>query len=315
MNYEDTINQIKDLLNITEKSKSIKNISIEKGIKIYFEYLETKVNRNTIEHYKNHITTIYRYLKENKIKTFNQLNEKQIYKYIEYCKMRENKARTINIRLGMIKRMKNYLISKNLIEDKKININQLRETKPKIKYLKLEDIEKVLKEKNRLSAENRLIVDLLIQTGMRRTDITNIKLKNISFTNQSIFIEDNKTHIEMEYFVDGQLLIDILDQAKNKRYWLFESNKGQITADKISSVFKRLKKKTGIKELSPHKLRHSYATYLVKNNINIYQVAKLLGHTNINTTMRYLHEDTETLKKITLETNPLTLIKKKSIGK
>ncbi len=282
---------------------------------MYFEYLKTKVNKNTIEHYKNHITTIYKYLKNNKINTFNDLNNKEIYKYIEHCRTRENKARTINIRIGMIKRIKNYLIAENLIEDNKINIKQLREVKPKIKYLKLEEIKKLLNAIDKLSNENQLIVKILIQTGMRRTDITNIKIKNISFTNQSIIIEDNKTHLEMEYYIDTQLLIDILEQVKKRKYWLFESNKGQISATRVSSIFNRLKKKTGIKELSPHKLRHSYATYLVKNNVNIYQVSKLLGHTNINTTMRYLHEDTEILKKITLETNPLTLIKKKSISK
>lgn len=124
-----------------------------------------------------------------------------------------------------------------------------------------------------LKLQNQIIILLLISTGIRRTKLTKILIKNINIENKTILLTHTKTHKNRYSYIHDDLIEGIIWLTSKNKTYLFETDDHQqITPDSIYSVLKRLGNIIGIKDLSSHKLRHSFATYLIKNNVNIREV-------------------------------------------
>ena len=313
INWNDFFNGVSNFIkNQNEEKEILKDLNISIAFKYYLEYVKNNFEEGNYNFCKSHLKTILQYLNANGLINYSQITSIELEKYKSYCLSNGNKASTINKRIQLINRVYNYLNKMNLINLPKITAIKLIEDKPTIKYIQMNDIKKIINySENYLSLENQIIIKILIATGCRRKDITRIKIKDINFNSNEIYLETSKTHISRTFYLDQQLMNDIKIQAKNKKVYLFESEESKpITSDKISSIFKRLKKVLNIENLSPHKLRHSYATYLIKSNVNVSIVKELLGHQTLEMTMRYVHNDMEELKNNSLKYNPLNQIKK-----
>lgn len=148
-----------------------------------------------------------------------------------------------------------------------------------------------------------------MNTGIRRSELIHIKIENIDIELCTIFLSKTKTNKPRNIYFNQELKNAIAQLCSINKVYLFETEDNkQITADSISSVLKRLGRKINIPDLSTHKFRHSYATYLIKSNVNIREVQELMGHTNLNTTMRYLHNSKKEIAEHSQNFNPLSLI-------
>ena len=154
--------------------------------------------------------------------------------------------------------------------------------------------------KDSVELRNQLIILLLITTGIRRTELSLLKKKNINFNDNSIFLDHTKTGETRYIYFDEyikQLLKNIIKQ-NDSEYIIVESrdNKEPFNADNITKLLTKIKRKLGFEALSPHILRHTFATTLLKNGANIESVRILMGHANIKTTQIYLHLDEKTVR-------------------
>lgn len=226
-----------------------------------------------------------------------------------------NKASTINKMIGAIKTLISYLEDLELINPVNIKIKKLKEEIPKIETIDIKTLQMVIDElKYHHSKQHQLIFQLFIGTGIRRTELIHIKRNNIDFINNSIYLERTKTGQTRFIYFDNLIKELILNEIKikPKSEYLFVNHDGQqLTTSAIDSLFLRIKKELNILVLSPHKLRHTYATMIMQKEKDIEQVRLLLGHTTYDMTKRYLHLSNEQLKETSLNSNPLNSLNRK----
>ncbi len=253
------------------------------------------------------ILFINTFFKSIKINYFNDIDNLAIEKYINYESC--NKPKTINKRIKAIETLINYLIELNLMEHKNFKFKKLSEVKPKIEIVDKDTLHEVIETVKLKPLIYQVIILLSIQTGIRRNELANIKVKNINFKENSIFLEFTKTNNPRFIFIDDflkGLILKLINQNNQKEYLIGNVLNRETIANQITRIFYKLKRELNLEKFSSHQLRHTYATYLLKNGVDIHSVSKLLGHTSIQMTQRYLHVNNNDLKKKSISCNPLS---------
>lgn len=203
---------------------------------------------------------------------------------------------------------KKAILKHHLIKERGISEEKAELMIPKIKGLKSKQrqgLTKIqLKEYNRLAdvicEPSRTILLLLPLTGMRISEICNLQYNNlIEIGDRYIFKfigKGDKERVVPLSLKAQRILISFIDEFPNKEF-IFKSNKGRpITPRAVRKHTKKIQDNSNtINELSPHILRHTFATTMDKNGVSMKKLQKLLGHSNITTTSRYLHPTTEDL--------------------
>lgn len=159
---------------------------------------------------------------------------------------------------------------------------------------------------NTNNIKHRCIVELLYSAGLRRSELINLKINDIDSKRMLIRINGAKGNKDRYSLLANSVLIDLrtyFKEWKPKEY-LFEGQKGgQYSAESVLKIIKKSALKAKISQnISPHVLRHSFATHLLENGTNLRQIQTLLGHSSSKTTEIYTHVATNTFKSIK---NPL----------
>ena len=218
------------------------------------------------------------------------INYESCLQFMSTLKEQGYSANTINKHISYIKRLfkHNELYS---------NIFKIRKIKEKfVTFGTCEDdpeevIKKVLPT---LSLQNQLILVLLYDTGVRLTEMLNIEYENVDWKNRYIYLTITKTGRQRYVFFTKEFKKLATNFRKNHNSkWLFYNQKTgeKLKVSAIESLFKRIRQKMGIKNFSPHRLRHSLSTELYSNGCDLLQISSILGHSNVNTTKRYIHPD------------------------
>lgn len=169
---------------------------------------------------------------------------------------------------------------------------------------KLQILEIIEKEPNK---KHKLIIETLYSTGLRVSEIITLKLENIDFENKIINIKGGKGDKDRITIISQKILNKIKDyvQSNNPKKYIFESEwrgrKKQLDERTIQLIVKNAGLRIKLK-ISPHTLRHSFATHLLEQGTDIRYIQKLLGHSKLETTQIYTHVAKNNLKNIR---NPL----------
>ena len=150
--------------------------------------------------------------------------------------------------------------------------------------------------------KHKFILSLAYAAGLRVSETINLKVKDIDLEELTIHVKNGKGRKDRITIFPEKLKSDFhnLIAWKNANDFVFESNRGRkLTATTLQKVFKKALQKAGIKkDASFHSLRHSFATHLLENGIDVRYVQVLLGHQNIRTTQIYTKVTNPTLKNI-----------------
>lgn len=278
-----------------------------KYINDFLKYLKV------IKKYSNYTIVSY----ENDLKEFfdfntNLLNidEKNIQDYLEYlysCNLNRN---SIARKLSSLRSFYNYLFKERLIEKNYfLEISNPKKKEALPKYAKSNDLEKIFKSIDKstpLGKRNYLIFELLYATGIRVGELVNIKLEDINLYDKTIKIYGKGSKERMVIYGSycEQALRDYLEKArpillKEKNDYLFLNKNGtRLSARFIRKIFDNQILKCQIEyKISPHTLRHTFATDMLNAGADLITVKELLGHSSINTTGIYTHITNEQLKK------------------
>ncbi len=284
---------------------------MEKHIEEYLIYLRTvrTYSENTITSYRNDLLSFSSYLKEKHI-NYLQLEKENIWEYLKYLTEIKLNDRTIARHLTALRSFYTYLQEDNIIER---NIFQMiqnpKQKKTLPNSLNNEEIEKLFQFDNLKTPwdkQIRLIFELLYATGMRVSELSNITLKEIDFNESSIRTMGKGKKERIVYFGEyaKEALTDFLkvrDELliNGKIDYLFVNKLGgKLSRSSIEKIVQ--KRIIGLDlqhHVSPHTLRHTFATHLLENGADIRTVQELLGHEQLETTQIYTHLSNAYLRK------------------
>ena len=293
-------------------------MKIEVAIQKFLEYLEKELNytKITIVDYHNDLMIFVNYINNNKLNYLN-LSKANIIDFLKFLDDKKYANKSIARFLSTIRSFYSYLVEIKLLEDnifKRIRNPKIEKKLPN--YLNVVEVEKLLnalKEDTKEEIRNKCLVELLYSTGIRVSEASNIKLEDIDQSNMTIRIFGKGRKERITYF--GASFKSILEKYLQVRkeflkkgeidYLFINSIGGKLSRNSIENIFVKISKMEEVEhKLSPHTLRHTYATHLLNNDADLRSVQELLGHENLSTTEIYTHVSNERLKAEYLKYHP-----------
>ena len=287
-----------------------------KLISTYLDYCKThkRLSSHTIRAYKNDLMQFYNSDYDN------------VESYIEQLTRSNIKTNTLRRKIACMKVFYNYLKYQNIIEENPFN--QLRfqfrteKVLPKtIPYDILKSIFIYLKQKvivsktdyqKQKAERNLLIISLLLSTGIRISELCHIHLKDINLSNKTLHII-GKGKKERILFLGDQTTFNLLETYINKNGkesndFLFPGKHSPkpLSEQSVRLILKRIVEQNSLsKTITPHMFRHSFATMLLDNDVDIRYIQQILGHSSISVTQIYTHSKQ---KEILSSFNPVSAI-------
>lgn len=277
---------------------------MNENLESYRNYLkyERAYSDNTVGAYMNDLNKYEEFLKKDILES----DTEDLERYLKYIKNLE--STTVAHKITSIKSYFNYNIKRGIVSVNPADkVSRPKLTKHLPEYLTEEEVGKLLdvEVKSPYDYRNKTILELLYSSGIRISELVNIKTPN--YDSEECLIRIMGKGSKERIVPLGDYAINIMNDYMNnyrplinKKHtdYVFVNNRG----DKISRqfIFKVIKKealKKGIKkDISPHTLRHTFATHLLKNGADLRIIQELLGHENISTTQIYTHVTNNKLK-------------------
>ena len=274
-------------------------------IKDFIEYiLKKNYSLYTYNSYISDLYYFYLFVKKDLLK----VNEEDIRDYLEHLNMKHEKPTSVRRKISSFKSFYKFLYLNNYMDKKdyplvKIVYPKLEKRLPKFIYYNdlLEIINESSKDKD--GVRDRLIIEMLYATGVRVSELINIKYSDIDYNNKRIRVCGKGNKERIVYF--GDYALDVLKEYKathlqDKNGYVFTNSKGvQITDRGVRYIIDNIMKKLSVKvHVTPHVLRHTFATDMLNNGCDIKVVQELLGHTSLKATEIYTHVTNERLKEV-----------------
>ncbi len=293
-------------------------MKIEEVMQKFLEYIEKELNytKMTIIDYQEDLELFAKYLNNNNLNYLN-LTKDNIIDYLKYLDEKKYSNKSISRFLSSLRHFYTYLVEIKLLKEnifKRIRNPKIEKKLPNyLNIVEIEDLLKVLKEDTKEDIRNKCLVELLYSTGIRVSEASNIKLEDIDMQNMTIRVLGKGRKERIAYF--GDSLKELLEKYLKVRseflkkseidYLFINSIGGKLSRNSMENIFIKISQMQEIKhKLSPHTLRHTYATHLLNNGADLRSVQELLGHENLNTTEIYTHVSNERLREEYLKYHP-----------
>ena len=279
----------------------------------YLEYLEFQKNYSsyTILSYKNDVVEYLEYLEREGI-NYKDILYSDLRFYLMYLKEEKNDTNaSIDRKLSSLRGFYKFLANEGIVKSNAFSLVNGPKREKKLpryfEYNELEELFSVPDVNDALGQRDLLLLELLYATGIRVSELTNIKIKDIDLSSKSILIlgKGNKERIVTygeycedilrKYLSDGYVRLNL----KREEYLFLNKNGSKLTERGVRYILNQIIKKTSLnKNISPHMLRHSFATHLLNEGCELTTVQKLLGHESIKATQIYTHVTTDRLKEV-----------------
>jgi len=290
-------------------------------IESFLNYLivECGLSENTIKGYKSDLRNFSNYLQDESIKRFQDLRAKMIVNFIEKEKQRGLSENSISRSLVTIKMLYKYMIMEGKISANPMSsVNTLKLQKHLPEVLHYKAVEEILRApdcNDKLGIRDKAILELMYATGARVSEVASIRVGWINFdygyircqgkgSKQRIVPMGAEASKSIRRYL--QEVRPFLVKIEGDEPLLFLSRTGKkLRRENIWSIVKKYAVKAGIRSnISPHTLRHSFATHLLEGGADLRSVQEMLGHSNISTTQIYTHIDRKYLKSIHQKFHP-----------
>ena len=280
----------------------------------YLNWLEVErgLSRNTIDAYKNDLIGFFDYFQN--IENLDEIKRNNFSEYTMFLASNNISASSITRKIASIKGFFKYVSANREIKaNPALAINSPKLPKRLPKVITFEEIKKLLN--NRLTVKEKAVFELLYATGLRVSELVNLEIKNVDFKNNLIkttgkgskerFVPVGKKAKAAlnEYFKQRELILKTKFGSNYKENAIFINDNGKkITRQWVYNFIKK-QGETIHKQISPHTIRHSFATHLLENGADLRAVQELLGHSSVVTTQLYTHISKKRLKEIYFQIN------------
>ncbi len=275
-------------IEFTEINQKDELIDLKKHL-IYRKY-----SSKTVELYLYYNRQLLEYSK----KSSENITLEDIQNYLYYLSsVLKSSPSTLNVALNSIKFYYGEIKRKKFIYE----IKRAKKDKILPEVLTINEVKTIIDSIENI--KHKCMIALTYSAGLRVSEVSNLKLKDIDFDRKMIHIVLSKGRKDRYTILSDNMHKIISEYLKiyQPTYWLFESwtQDRHISIRTIQKVFDKAKKKADIKkDVTVHSLRHSFATHLLENGIDIRYIQELLGHQNIKTTEIYTHVSSDRLKQI-----------------
>ena len=288
-------------------SRFLENIEYQRGY-----------SENTVLNYEIDIEEFFDFLKKESIDKIKEVDYSVVRFYLMDLYNKKYSRNTVSRKLSSLRSFFKYLHKEQFVDiNPFILVSSPKKEKRLPKFLYNEDLEKIFDipdESTSIGQRDKVILELLYDTGIRIGELVNIKLNDINFSNKSIKIlgKGNKERIVLfgaylddylnKYLDDGRL--ELLKE-KESEYLILNAKGKNITTRGVRLIIENIIKKACINtHATPHTLRHTFATHLLENGADLLTVKELLGHSSLSSTQVYTHVTNERLRNVYLHTHP-----------
>lgn len=289
------------------------SLKIDKIFNDYLDFLkyQKKYSDYTIKSYENDIIEYLNYINSEGI-NYKNVEYSDIRFYLMYLKDdKHDNNSSIDRKLSSLRGFYKYLANEGIVSSNVFSlVNGPKKSKKLPRYFEYNELEEMFlipDVNNYLGQRDLLLLEMLYATGCRVGELVSIKVSDIDLSSRTILIvgKGNKERflnygeyceeILNKYLSDGYISLNKSDSD----YLFLNNNGGVLTERGVRFILDKIIKQTGInKNISPHMIRHSFATHLLNEGCDLMTVQKLLGHESIKATQIYTHVTTDRLKEV-----------------
>lgn len=289
-------------------------------IDLFLEYLEYQRNFSsyTVQNYEKDLISFATFLKTLSVSSFSKVTYFHLRKYLEFMYEKKYASATMNRHISAIKSFFRYLKREDLISfDPAILLGTVKKEKKLPKYLNSEDIETLLLLPDidtPLGQRDSAILEVFYATGVRVSELVSIRLRDVELSSQRIKItgKGNKERYVLFGDICQEKMLCYVKKGRNvllgkkQSDFLFLNKNGcPLTERGVRTIIDRVLQKAGERmHVSPHMLRHTFATNLLDGGADLKTVSELLGHESLSTTGIYTHISNERLRSVFLSSHP-----------
>jgi site-specific recombinase XerD len=306
-------NQLSDVLTATALSQTLgavtevlTDFSVEstakKGETNSDELLDAFISAKTVGGRSEQTINRYRYVVKSMLKQvnvpINRINVYHLRNYMMYKKDTGSSERTIEGYREVFSSFFGWLYREKLIDENPCaNLEPIKQ--PKMVKNPFMDVEIEMIREVCETDRDKALINFLLSTGCRVNEVSRLNVEDIDFQNLEVKVlgKGNKERIVFLDDITAMLLKRYLKNRKNGSEALFCGKRSnRMTTGGIRFALKTLEKKAGVQNVHPHRFRRTLATNLINRGMSIHEVAAILGHENINTTMTYVKVDKRNVK-------------------
>ena len=289
--------------------------NLDRQIRNYLDFLrlEKNLSSNTLTSYKFDFAKYRSFLISTGIQTVSDISEDHISKFLTILHREKLSPRSMARTLSTIRGFHRYLLGEEEVKDDPTQIiDSPKQEKNLPEVLSIYEVDKILKQpdtSNRLGIRDRAMLETLYATGIRVSELVNLKQSNLMIEDGLILVY-GKGSKERLVPIGRSARRWIEEYQKQSRVHIAKTGKSQdilflsvrgtkLTRDMIRKLVEKYSLAAGIvKKVHPHTFRHSFATHLLEGGADLRAVQEMLGHADISTTQIYTHIDREYLKEV-----------------
>ena len=291
---------------------------MDKQIKLFLEFLQNdkKLSDNTLQSYRRDILQFEKFLDANDI-NFSKATEENIEDYLKELQNEGKKTSTASRSLATIRSFYQYLLrTKKVKEDPTVSIQSPKIEKRVPSVLTSEEVELLLdqpKDVDLKGTRDKAMLEFAYATGMKVTEIIDLNIDDVNFDENTVLCSNGKkariiplgtlAEKALKEYVEDARPIMVKDET-NKALFV-NVNGDRLTRQGFWKIVKYYKEQAHIeKDITPHVLRHSFATHLLQNGADLKSIQAMLGHSDISSTQIYAQFQTPELKHIYKKAHP-----------
>ncbi len=284
-----------------------------KKFAVYLEY-ERNVSSNTIIAYNADIREFNKFIEKSGI-SLRKVNHLNIREYLAFLLEKGYGKSTVARKLASLRSFYKYLMKEKVVgKNPLIYVSTPKQEEKIPSFLELEEIIELLKMPDRrtlMGLRDAAILEVLYGSGIRVSELVNLDIRNVDIIGGGVKVigkgkKERLVPIGEKALSCIEEYLDRRRETQGEKYALFLNNKAdRITARGISRLLSKYVKIMSIrKHVTPHTLRHTFATHLLNAGCDLRAIQEMLGHVNLSTTQIYTHLSTQRLKKVYNKSHP-----------
>lgn len=300
----------------------MKKIELEKQLESYYEdcKFRKRLNEKTIKSYTIDLNQYLEFI------TTTEINQKIINEYIHYLNKKYLKYKTIKRKIASVKAFYSYLEYEEIIDYSPFNKIKTKIKEPKllpktiqkdyidkIIHLLLKDLKNSKTEfQKKISLRNITLISVMFSTGIRVSELCNIKLKDIDLLEKKLKIFGKGSKERILYLGNSnvvqlcQMYLTYNNTCKKNEYFFLNKFNKKLSEQTVRILLKKIESELELStHITPHMFRHTFATTLLEKGVDIRYIQNILGHSSISTTQIYTYVTYSKQKEILTNKNPI----------